>query len=312
MHDRAHLTWIIWPILPYFFGFTVLELLSDDTANLLTSSLETESFFRDGLNLRFFNGLIIYSAIGLFHISCCVAVISIMVSKFLAMRPKVRNQSLVVLSLSVVLLVLVNIVARQDFFLGALDLTYRSACAVMVEAGVASHIVPQGCSDPGLSILAWLAVLPYLFGLLAAAFASAVVSTAHNHKNLETHFRVVSLTFQATAFVMVTSTATLMLFYYLPLTVVTENTARELISGFAQGMALFWGIIFTLTLLAIFGPSNLMLNRALASESEIQEDIREKIEKLSTSHQVSRILTMLSPLLVGASASILEMITKSL
>ena len=124
--------------------------------------------------------------------------------------------------------------------------------------------------------------------------------------------RLVDLTFQATAFVMVTSTISLMLFYRLPLSVVADETARELLSGFAQGMALFWGIVFTLTLVAIFGPSNLLLNKALADKPEMADNFREKIEKLSTKHQVSKILTMLAPLLVGSSASILEILTKSL
>ena len=228
------------------------------------------------------------------------------------MDAETRRQSLAVLGISVLVLVLVNLMARQEFFLGALNLTYRSVCSVMVDAGVAPHILPKGCADAGLSNFAWLAIFPYLFGLLAAAFASAVVSTAHKTENLEARMRLVDLTFQATAFVMVTSTISLMLFYRLPLSVVADETARELLSGFAQGMALFWGIVFTLTLVAIFGPSNLLLNKALADKPEMADNFREKIEKLSTKHQVSKILTMLAPLLVGSSASILEILTKSL
>ena len=312
MYDRAHLTWIFLPILPFALGFTVLELLSDGTTDLLTRMLETDSFFPGNLDLRFYNGFIIYSAVGLFHISSCFAVICLMVSKIWELSPKARSQSLLVLGVSVLMLVLVNALARHEDFLGALNLTYRSTCAVLVKAGVAPHVLPEGCSDPGLSILAWFAVLPYLFGLLAAASASAVVSTGQSIKNLEAHLGLVDLTFQTTAFVLVTSTITLMLFYHLPLTVVADGTARELIRGFAQGMALFWGIVFTLTLLFIFGPSNLMLRKALEHEPVIQEDLRGRIERRSTRYQVTRILTILAPLLVGSSASILDMITQAL
>lgn len=312
MYNRIYLIWVALPLLPFIMGFAVLELLNDGTIDLLTRSLNPESFFPNDRDLRFFNGFIVYSVVGLFHIIICIAVIGAMSAKLWAMDSNTKRQSLLVLGLIIALLIFVNVMARDEAFLGALNITYRSTCAILVESGVAPHILPKGCDDEGLSTLAWFAVMPYLFGILAAAFTSAVISTAHSNLNAKEHAGLIDLSFQATAFVLVTSTISLMLFYRLPLTVVEDETARVLVSEYAQGMALFWGIVFTLTLLTIFGPSNLMLIRALASQPNLENELREKVAERSTKQQLSKILTMLAPLLVGSSASIIDMITKSL
>ena len=239
MFKRIHFIWVILPILPFLFGFSVLELLNNGETDLLTNSLEqhvvidetkanedtdeqielTEEdeeepvfFHQDNLELRFFNSVIVYSAVGLFHLFACIAVIALMVSKFFEMPPKVREKSLIVLAISIVVLIAVNILARHQGFIGGLNLSYRTTCSALVQSNISPHILPKGCSQSGLSTLAWFAILPYLFGLLAAAFASSVVSTAHTEQDLIQRASLIDRTFQATSFILVTSTICLMLF----------------------------------------------------------------------------------------------------
>ena len=66
--------------------------------------------------------------------------------------------------------------------------------------------------------------------------------------------RLVEQAFRATAFVLVTSALSLVTFYRIPLAMIEDPLALQLMTGFGQGMTLFWGAAFTLTLVAIFGP----------------------------------------------------------
>lgn len=81
-------------------------------------------------------------------------------------------------------------------------------------------------------------------------------------------------------------------------------------TGFAQGMTLFWGIVFTLTLAAIFGPGTLILTRHLRAEhlASIGPDLPEGLLPQSTRKRIAGMLTTLAPLLIGASGSVLETI----
>lgn len=309
MQNRTHFIWIILPILPLILGFALLNLLSDGSITLLSDAVSEAAVFSSDLNLRFFNALVIYAAVGLFQVMGCLAVVVFVVMKLRTTQADLRRDSLIIFGLSLVILFAINILARQDGFTGALDIAYRSTCAVMVKSGVAPHILPVGCRAPGLSHFAWLGLLPYVAGVLAAASASALVSTAYRQDDLETWSDLADQAFNATAFVLVASTIAMMLFYHLPLSVVENEDARKLITGFAQGMTLFWGITFTLTLMAVFAPGDLMLTRAIATEKDVSADLQKRIADRSAYKQASRVLTTLAPLLVGSSATVIEMMT---
>lgn len=309
MKIRAQFIWIFLPVLPLLLGFGVLHILNDGTITLLSDAVTAVGYFSDDVGLRFFNALVIYAAVALFQVVGCFAVALYMGSRLWVMPPDLQRSSLVTFAFSVLILIGINILARQDGFSGALNIGYRSTCDVLVASGGAPHILPQGCTDPGLSHLAWMGLLPYIAGVFAAASASALVSTAYQQKNLAIWADIVEQAFRATAFVLVASTVAMMLFYNLPLAVVEEQRARDLISGFAQGMTMFWGMTFTLTLLAVFGPAHLLISRAMARQEAADTALQDRVAAWSMSKQTTRILTTLAPLLVGSSATVIELLS---
>jgi len=217
-----------------------------------------------------------------------------------------------ILAGSIILVGLLSYIARQDWFEGALNIAYRSTCAVMVKAQVADHILPGGCTEEGISHFAWLGLLPYMAGILAAATASALVSTAHLQDDLAHWAETLDQAFKATAFVLVANTVAMMVFYHLPGSVVSDKPTQDLIKGFAQGMTLFWGIVFSLTLFAVFAPAQVLLGRAIGRDRDADSELIKRIEERSTYQQTKQVLTTLAPLVVGSSASVLDLLSSAI
>ena len=214
-----------------------------------------------------------------------------------------------VLAGSIGLVVVISVLARQPWFDGAINIGYRSICAVMVKAAIADHVLPETCVGGPPSNFAKMGLIPYTAGILAAAATSALVCVAHRTSDLATWAATLDQAFKATAFVLVASTVAMMLFYHLPLSVVEDKDTQKLLSGFAQGMTLFWGIVFSLTLFAVFGPAQVMLQSAIGRGGETDQDLLKQIEDRSTYRQVKQVLTTLAPLLVGSSAGVIDMLT---
>ncbi len=299
--------WIVLPVLPVLLGFAALNLLNDGQIDIISAA--ATGSFADQLELRFFNALVVFVAVGLFQVVGCAAVAIFAVLQILRLPKEARQNSLIVLAGSILLVLLISFGARVDGYDGALNIAYRSTCAVLVKAQVADHILPTGCTEPGVSPFAWLGLLPYLAGIMAAATASALVSTAHLQNALTRWAGTLDQAFKSTAFVLVASTVAMMLFYHLPLAVVEDTETRTLIGGFAQGMTLFWGIVFSLTLLAVFGPAQVMLNQSINEDLDTDKDLLVQIAERGTYHQAKQILTTLAPLLVGSSASVIDMLS---
>jgi len=246
-------------------------------------------------------------------------VIGLMGLRIVQLPAPARRTSLIVLGGLIVLLVAANLAVQVPGLNGALTLTYRNSCQVVKQAGVALHLMPPSCTGKGISPFAWLALTPYLFGLLAAAFAAAVTCTAYRavaesdvQAELDARAAIVDQAFRCTALVLVTSALTMKLFYDLPLSLIPEDTTPlTLMQGYAQGMALFWGTVFTLTLIAIFGPGYAILKRQLQTRN-IEAELPEVLTGKNVQKYAVTALTMLAPLLVGASGSLLEQLAGAL
>lgn len=310
--NQNHWIWVVLPVLPVLIGFWLLNVISDGSTTLLSDAIAADAFRATARHTYFFNALIIFAAVGLFQVIGCFAVAVFAGLSVQRMPLALRRDAWLVFAVSVMLVVVVSIVARQDGFSGALNIAYRTTCAALVSAQVAPHIMPVSCTAPGISSFAWLGLLPYMAGILAAAAASAAVSVAPRLDDLGRWADLLEQAFRATAFVLVASTIAMMLFYYLPQAVVDDKDTRDLLAGFAQGMTLFWGIVFSLTLLAVFGPAYLLLGRAMAEAEVTDAELKERMAERSLPKQAARVLTTLAPLLVGSSASVIDMLSGAL
>ena len=317
MGYRTGVLWTILPLAPLALGFVVLGLVDQAPAGLAGHLPGPGSFFTDNRELRFFNALLGYLAVALAHVAACVAVTVVFCIKLWHLPRPVQIRSLAIFAATLVLLAGIGMLVRQEGNTGALNLGYRYVCMVLSSADVARHIVPPDCTGGGLSRLAWFALGPLLAGLLAAALASAVTSTNFAPLDsedpagaLQRRSASIEQTFRAVAFILVTSTLALVLFYRLPLALIADEGAALLWTGYAQGITFFWGVLFTLTLVCVFGTGALLMSaeqrRHMAAGMPLQ--LPDALTAREMRHQIAKILTTLAPLLIGASGSVLETI----
>ncbi|MGQ7846386.1 hypothetical protein ACUNV4_18040 [Granulosicoccus sp. 3-233] len=320
------------PLSPLIAGFLALDLINGpipgsgasdaDVSNYLAINSQLPglpTFYQDDLDMRFFPGLVTFISFGLFHLFACMTVFAMMMVQAFHLPSKARQQALLILAGIITLLIAVNLIARVPSLMGALTLTYRNICSVLVAGDVVSHLLPGSCTEKGISAFAWLALLPYLFGLLAAASAAAVTSVATRpivasddiQQELERRAHQLEQASRGTAFVLVTSVITMMLFYQLPVSLIQEPHALALMSHYSNSLSLFWGVIFTLTLVAIFAPASWMIRQQLR-ELQVDASLPETLLSDTTRERLLTALGALAPLLVGASGSIIEKLTATL
>ena len=105
----------------------------------------------------------------------------------------------------------------------------------------------------------------------------------------------------------------LVLFYQLPTSVISNTDAAELIDGYAEGITMYWGVLFTVTIVAIFAPANLILRSQMKQDDEAPELEGAKLfldER--TRNMAKAALTTLAPLLVGSAGPVFESIASAL
>lgn len=313
MNHRINLIWAILPVVPLILGFMALNAIDGPKSELFDAISSSVKSANVANSLMFFNAVLVFVSVSLFHIVACIVVAVAFAWRISLMPLAIKRQSLYVLCGASLLVVFISLSARTDVFGGALNLGYRNICEVLSQANPAPHLLPESCDAGALSRFAWLALLPYISGILAAAFASAYVRACwiRNSTTDVESTADLSFAFNALALVLVTSTMALMLFYKLPLAVVSDPSVRSLITDYGQAMMLFWGIVFTTTLGVIFAPVSL-LTQSKASATDSSNHAAPDSFLQHFRHNIAKILTMLAPLLVGSSGTIFETIAAAL
>ena len=275
-------------------------------------------FVTAGRELRFFNSFVTYLGMGLFHVAACCAVIALMAARISAFPPSARQRAWRVVAGILIVLAAMGALARVDGLDGGLNLAYRYTCAALVNGDLAAPVLPPDCFDGALSRFALMALIPLLSGILAASMAAAATSSIYlpaeeaDRTDMEARLKqrsaLMELAFQATACVMVTSILSQVMFYRLPLSILQDKGAVALMTGYAQSMALFWGVVFTLTLIAIFGPAAFILRQRLRDRDieAVGSPLPPVLQPHTLRQQMIKALTALAPLLIGASGSIIE------
>ena len=214
-----------------------------------------------------FEGLMIYVSVASFHVVLCVLTILYCSFQIRQLHKAVQARTWSLLGLLLLLLIVAILVARTDQT--AVQLTYRNTCELLKQAEVAVHIMPPDCRSGAPSLLAWLAILPFVSGIVAAVFATAVASLAAEplpetpesawRSAFASRARTLQRVFYVVSLVLVTSTISIMLFLQLPLALAADYPTKLAVTGHAQGMTVFWGTVFTLTLVMMFAPSAFLL-----------------------------------------------------
>jgi hypothetical protein len=331
--------WIIAPVLPLAAALLVLGMV-DSGPDVFQAFLPDEKALVPGQgaplevkqavrNMVFYKHYLTYLGVSLFHVAACLIVFVVLSLKVRTLPPAMRLRAVGVFLAIMALLVAIGYAARVDGWDGGLNFGYRYICAALDTADLSAPIFPaNGWFEPPLSRFAFFALVPLLTGITASALTAAVASTAFRPMpkdvedpaaELAARAALLQTAFQATAFVLVTSVLTQVAFYRLPLPLIEDETALALMTGFAQSMSLYWGVVFTMTIVAMFGPGTLSLHqhlsahyRGLAGLSGEMPDLPKALQPDTLRQRVAGVLTALAPLLIGASGSILETIAEAL
>ncbi len=323
MFDLRVLIWIVAPVAPLVAALVLLNVIDAGQSNFVNLLPATTSLIDSGRDLTFFSHYVSYLGVALFHVAACMTAIVVLLIQLKGLPRSARDQALIVAGAILVLLAIVGAIARTDQFDGGLNFAYRYTCAALNAAGLGMPVFPKSCFKGQLSAFAVLSLVPLMAGLVAAAMAAAVASTAYRplttqtkdiDAELDRRAQLVALAFKSTSLVMVTSVLAQVQFYRLPLPLIKTELDLNLMTGYAQSMTLFWGVVFSLTIIAVFGPGALMLQRHLRDlrGSIDMPDIPSGLDPSSVRQQMVNILTSLAPLLIGASGSILETISGAL
>ena len=305
-------------------GFFILGVVDYQGFGFRAYLPSADAFYSEDLHLRFFNALLPYLAVVLIQVTSSVGVALVMLGKLRRRPPEARADAFLIFAALIALLVIIGLIVRMEGNEGALNFGYRYVCMVLSEARVAPHVVPESCTSDGLSPLAIFALLPLGLGLIAAALAGGLTSSIFGPlegdtteaKEAELDRRGVAFDglFKATAFLLVTSTMALIFFYRLPLSIIEDPGQTALWTGYASAMTLYWGVLFTLTLVCVFGHGSMRLKAEIERHRtrDTELDFEESLLPKAARERIVTILTTLAPLLIGAAGSVLQTIAAAL
>lgn len=114
--------------------------------------------------------------------------------------------------------------------------------------------------------------------------------------------------------VLVTSTLSVAIFFHLPIELIEqENAARKALGVYTKGLSIFWGGIYTLTLMAIFlAPAFLLWYRArvyahkfhaVDSPKQFHDWLSSQELAITTNRHIGNFTALLAPLMVSMVSS---------
>lgn len=323
------LTWVVCPILPLLGGLWVLQALYDQSA-FSFQQYGGNAVFIESAKRGFvhFEGLMVYTSVALVHVTLCVMATAYCSMKIVTLPSSAQKKAWWLIAILAAVLAVMGVIAASTNA-PAIALTFHNVCDVLRLANAATHIVSQNCRGSEASMLLWLALVPVIAGSIAAICATGVVAGSVSHTTSQTRacdwktaFPVTTVILQRMFYIvsaiLVTSTVAIMLFLQLPVALTgTDSVIRSAVVSHAQGMTVFWGTVFTLTLLAIFAPAAALLTArareheaASTSTSEVSVWLETQIFT-SIPKRLGGIVAFLAPLMVGPVSMLLEKLTGS-
>jgi len=322
----------LWPMLPplapVLGAAVILQFLDapglspDAFAEPFIVGAESKQLFARHLGSR-----MTYSAVVFFHAVVCFFAIFYFRDR-LREAPKLQRRTAYTAIFVEAGLVLAALVGLSYTDLAGHKLTYFNIRALLGKAPVGNDLV-EAAHLWGISKLSVAVLFPTAFGVVSAVMAACVASLAASvlPDLPETEWlhafrdRVNTLqeSFLLLSAVLVTSTLTASLFFHLPTQVFefeNDSTLREALVSYARGLSVFWGAIYTLTLIAVFAPPGLILRHrvkrfaldqhGVERASEFQEWLSRQGLTLSVKNHLANLAAVMAPLVTGPIGSLIQ------
>ena len=279
-------------------------------------------FIENGLELLFhMGGMLIYSIVTYFHLFICLGSIVYCWVRIREVRhfPKKPVTTAVCL---MALLVVGALIGLSDLNLAAYELTFFNLSALLCHSSELNNLC-----EPylwGVSKLALLVCAPTILGIVAVLSASgvAVLMVRDIPEDDETIWRQLfsqrvhnlQECFYVLSAVLVTSTLSAAIFFHLPIELIEQDhAAREALGSYAKGLSIFWGGVYTLTLMAIFlAPALLFWYRArvyahkfhaVDSPKQFRDWLSTNELAITTNRHIGNFTALLAPLMVSMVSS---------
>ncbi|MEE8302328.1 MAG: hypothetical protein V3S24_07820 [Candidatus Tectomicrobia bacterium] len=170
--------------------------------------------------------------------------------------------------------------------------------------------------------LSMFATVPQGFGVVAVIVAVGVAgSVAGNlsearesewRQRFAVRVHTLQRCFLGLSAVLVTSTLTMMLFFQFPAELAADSNTKMVLSHYARGLTVFWGMVYTLTLIATFAPAAVFLRNTLrrqqqgvGSPEEFREWVAQKV-LVSPQRVLGNLAALLAPVLAGLLGTLLK------
>lgn len=320
--------WLVLPpAIPILGALIILEFIN--VPNMaLSSYIEAISthdktlFIENGLELLFhMGGMLIYSIVTYFHFFICLVSIIYCWVRIREARPFPKKPVISAVCL-MILLVIGILIGLSGLNLAAYELTYFNFLTLLCHSPELNDLC-----EPylwGVSKLALLVCGPAFLGIVAVLSASgvAVVTVRDIPEDDETIWRQLfsqrvhnlQECFYILSAVLVTSTLSAAIFFHLPIELIErENAAREALGVYTKGLSIFWGGIYTLTLMAIFlAPALLLWYRArvyahkfhaVDSSKQFRDWLSSQELDITTNRHIGNFTALLAPLMVSMVSS---------
>jgi hypothetical protein len=297
----------------------------------LTLALSTES----EAIARHINHRIKFAAVIMFHVSLCVCLMVLFWGRIRDFPGFLRHRAYVLMIAEGALFLAV--LAFYWRATGLYKLSYLNIRELLARTCVLDDLLAKcipGCVSDGsancvpdldavATKLSMFVYIPHIFSIATVAVAVAVAGSVIGNlqqftvpdwqKRFDEGVKSLQFCFFGLSAVLVTSTATATLFFQFPVSfTIVETSTATVLTEYARTLAVFWGTVYTLTLVATFAPAALILRSLIRRYEQGAESSVEFKQWLTDKALISPIklittfLAALAPLLFGAAENLIK------
>ena len=284
---------------------------------------------------RHINHRIVYAAMIFFHVTLCLCLIVLFWDRLRDFPGYLRHRAYVLMFIEASLFLAILAFYWRSTglyklsYLNIRELLARTCVLDDVLAACVPNCVADGITrcvpdlDSVTTKLSMFVYIPQIFSIatltVALAVAASVIGNLQQltvqdwQKRFDDGVKSLQFCFYGLSAVLVTSTITATLFFQFPASLAAADTpAATALSEYARTLTVFWGTVYTLTLIATFAPAALILRslvrryeRGAESSAEFKRWLTDKA-LVSPIRLITNFLAMLAPMLFGAAGSLMK------
>lgn len=168
-------------------------------------------------------------------------------------------------------------------------------------------------------------IVPTIFGIAAVIFAATGAeslfvdldkdASALNEQAFKAKIAILKRGFQCLSIVLVSTTIAAAVFFHLPARLYEEDAAK-IVTAYADEVTIFWGAIFTLTLIATYAPHLFRLRtlgnrhaealKLNADHSGLPEWLSDTALFGNFKNHLATLITLLAPLITGSLSTVIQ------